>query len=435
VVNHQLDPRLVIVATSGCAEALALTACTLGTVLGDEVRQYVVTARIPPGLQGTYPMDAQVSSATPDPDLSDNEWTEPTDLGEADLTLEVEGPLGTPVLGDPSVGERVYYSLTVTNVGPQTATSVVLVVEPSSGGVLSSAGCERGATLRCLLGDLEVGEEVVVEVFLDVGLTVANEVQLVARVDSELGDPNPGDNASGERLAVTPPEELQLHDGRFAVYVDWRDVRTGSSGTGEALMFSGTSGFFYFFDEDNLEVVVNVLDGTGFNGHFWFFYAGLTDLEYDLTVVDRVTGLERTYHQEAGDLCGQADIRAFPVSSVSVPFAPPLSTKNRTPLSLKGGRFEVEVRYRVPQRDEEGLGQPMAVTDDTGVFSFFHPEIPDLAVKIVDGRAFNGKFWFFTGSLSNVEFEITVTDTETGATRTYFNAAGELCGLADTGAF
>lgn len=48
---------------------------------------------------------------------------------------------------------------------------------------------------------------------------------------------------------------------------------------------------------------------------FWVFHAGLTDVEYTLTVTDQVTGAVRTYRRPAPaqpELCGQADTSAFP---------------------------------------------------------------------------------------------------------------------------
>ena len=50
-------------------------------------------------------------------------------------------------------------------------------------------------------------------------------------------------------------------------------------------------------------------------------------------------------------------------------------------------------------------------------------------------RAINGRFWFFYGALSDVDYQITVTDTVTGDSRTYHNPPGEICGAADTDAF
>ena len=56
-------------------------------------------------------------------------------------------------------------------------------------------------------------------------------------------------------------------------------------------------------------------------------------------------------------------------------------------------------------------------------------------LKVVDGRAVNGRFWVFFGALSDVQYTITVTDTQTGAQRTYSNPQGRLASVADTSAF
>ena len=53
----------------------------------------------------------------------------------------------------------------------------------------------------------------------------------------------------------------------------------------------------------------------------------------------------------------------------------------------------------------------------------------------MDCRGFNGKFWVFYGALSNVEYTVTVTDTQTGAVRVYTNPSGQLSSVADTAAF
>jgi len=41
----------------------------------------------------------------------------------------------------------------------------------------------------------------------------------------------------------------------------------------------------------------------------------------------------------------------------------------------------------------------------------------------------------FYGALSDVEYTITVTDTQTGAVKKYFNAQGQLSSVSDTSAF
>ena len=62
---------------------------------------------------------------------------------------------------------------------------------------------------------------------------------------------------------------------------------------------------------NNPEVFVKLLDGTAINGEYWFFYGGLTNLEYTLTVTDSTTGKQKTYTKPAGSECGGSDTAAF----------------------------------------------------------------------------------------------------------------------------
>ena len=74
----------------------------------------------------------------------------------------------------------------------------------------------------------------------------------------------------------------------------------------------------------------------------------------------------------------------------------------------------------------------MPLTGDTGYFWFTQSSNVEVIVKILDGRPINGHFWLFTGALSNLEYRITITDTVTGASRTYVNPQGKFASLADT---
>ncbi len=104
-------------------------------------------------------------------------------------------------------------------------------------------------------------------------------------------------------------------------------------------------------------------------------------------------------------------------------------------LCLNGSRFQVQVRWRVPSQGTSGVGAAVPFTADTGSFWFFSSNNIELMIKVVDGRAFNNKFWVFYGALSDVEYTITVSDTATGAVKTYFNPSGTLASVSDTAAF
>ena len=109
---------------------------------------------------------------------------------------------------------------------------------------------------------------------------------------------------------------LLLDPGRsFSVTLTATDQRTGRTGRGVALSASSVFGYFSIpaitGNPGNPEVFVKMLDGTPVNDRYWFFYGGLTDLEYTLTVTDNVTGAVRTYSKPAGSECGGSDTAAF----------------------------------------------------------------------------------------------------------------------------
>jgi hypothetical protein len=100
-----------------------------------------------------------------------------------------------------------------------------------------------------------------------------------------------------------------------------------------------------------------------------------------------------------------------------------------------GGRLRVTVAWRVPSQGTGGQATAVALSADSGYFWFFNNSNVELVVKTVDGRSVNGRFWVFYGALSNVEYTVTVTDTLTGAVKTYSNPNGTLASVADTEAF
>jgi hypothetical protein len=104
---------------------------------------------------------------------------------------------------------------------------------------------------------------------------------------------------------------LCLNGGRFAVEIAWKDFQ-GNMGTGKAVELSGgDTGYFWFFDEANVEVVLKVLDGSPVNGHHWVFYGALSSVEYTVTVTDTQTGEVNTYRNPSGRLASVADTGAF----------------------------------------------------------------------------------------------------------------------------
>jgi ELWxxDGT repeat protein len=117
-----------------------------------------------------------------------------------------------------------------------------------------------------------------------------------------------------------------------------------------------------------------------------------------------------------------------------LPLSGPACQPSAAALCLNGGRFKVEASWVVPA-GEAGRGQAIPLAADTGAFWFFDSANVEAILKVLDGRGLNGHFWVFYGALSNVEYSLTVTDTETGLARRYVNPPGQLASVGDTQAF
>src|SRR5206468_1277592 len=141
---------------------------------------------------------------------------------------------------------------------------------------------------------------------------------------------------------------------------------------------SDLTGLFWFFSADNIELIVKVLDGRPLTPNFWVFYGGLSDVEYWIVVADTQTGATKTYHNDQGNFCGNADVSAFPAPSAAPSSAAaglkPVTGALCAPgtLCLFNGRFQVEVSWKTDKG--AGTGTPVTVTDQSGLFWFFSPE-------------------------------------------------------------
>jgi PKD repeat protein len=251
-----------------------------------------------------------------------------------------------------------------------------------------------------------------------------------------------------------------LNQDRFQVEVNWRDF-ANATGAGRAVRLTNDTGYFWFFNQANVELMVKVLDGRAVNGNYWVYYGALSNVEYTITVTDTVTGSSVTYFNPSGTFASVGDTRAIPgdgkvvhtarefpgtdgsaMPSVGAvwselldePFAQGDCQPSDTSLCLNSDRFRVEASWRDFQNNS-GVARAAPLTGDTGTFWFFNEDNVELILKVLDGRVVNGHFWVFYGALSNVEFTITVTDTETGRTRRYTNPLGGFGSVGDTTAF
>ncbi len=254
----------------------------------------------------------------------------------------------------------------------------------------------------------------------------------------------------GSSAAILSPAA----DRQLSVTLSARDPRTGLTAQGLTSQRAGDSAYFVLpditGDSENPEVFVKAVDGRPLNGSIWFFYGGLTDLEYTLTVTELATGRSRTYAKPAYSSCGGADTGAFPsgrdashtleatgaragAEAGAVPGCAPEA------LCLSPGRdFVLLLTARDPRTGRVATGFPVAVLDTFGSFSLpaltgnaFNPEV---FVKMLDATPIDGKYWLLYGGLTDLEYTLTVSDVATGGFRVYTKPAGSFCGGFDSAA-
>ncbi len=94
-------------------------------------------------------------------------------------------------------------------------------------------------------------------------------------------------------------ETLCLNNGRFQLTAVWQK-QDGSSGPGMAVSLTPDSGYFWFFDRTNIEMVTKVLNACALDGNYWVFTAGLTNVQVALTVLDTSNGISEQYVNALG---------------------------------------------------------------------------------------------------------------------------------------
>jgi Fibronectin type III domain/Matrixin len=123
------------------------------------------------------------------------------------------------------------------------------------------------------------------------------------------------------------------------------------------------------------------------------------------------------------------------VDSAVTFLTPFVCVEGPTTLCLNGGRFQVDMSWVTAEDD--GLGQGVELTDETGYFYFFSPQNVEVVVKVINACVLGTpRFWVFAGGLTNVNTVLRVVDSQTGAVKTYENPQGTpFQPIQDTNAF
>jgi hypothetical protein len=197
------------------------------------------------------------------------------------------------------------------------------------------------------------------------------------------------------------------------------------------------SGYFWFFDPSNVELIVKVLDGCGVNGHFWVLAGGLTEVEVVVNVTDTVTGSTKTYTNPQGNPFSLiSDELTFGGCSATASasrgnvegqprFAPAAHSNTNQKSAGAGspsgcisndtvlctlGRYQIQASWQTPS-GESGLAHAVPLTDEAGYFWFFDSSNVELVVKTVDLCYLADGHVLFAAGVTNIGVQISVIDT------------------------
>lgn len=132
-------------------------------------------------------------------------------------------------------------------------------------------------------------------------------------------DPDPGpdpDPPTDEGYTDCVPATTPLvFDGGYSVRMCY-ETSQGTVGEAKAgIWASGESGLLWFFTRGNAEVLIKVLNGCNINNHRWVYVAPVTDLAFNLHVVDG-QGRTWSHRNRQGDTAStMSDNEAFPCSN------------------------------------------------------------------------------------------------------------------------
>lgn len=92
-------------------------------------------------------------------------------------------------------------------------------------------------------------------------------------------------------------------------------------------------------------------------------------------------------------------------------------------LCLNGGRFQVRVEWATAEDEGQGTVVPFG-SDDSGLMWFFQSSNWEMLIKVLNGCGSNDHYWVFFAATTDVQFVVTVADTQTGKVKTYLNPQG-----------
>lgn len=195
-----------------------------------------------------------------------------------------------------------------------------------------------GRTIVVELGELPDGPFIPAFQVLDAGFQSGfySRPLLIPAEPDEVGDLGPGlivNVLGGENFEIGadgawavadfPPAQpgiceptgpsVCLNEDRFRVEVTF--VQGGATDPAKLIKSQDDTGYFWFFDQDNYDLIIKILNGCSVNNHYWVFIGGPAgtdgDTDADVTIEDTNSTDEATYEYRPTNQPYLIDPKAF----------------------------------------------------------------------------------------------------------------------------
>jgi len=217
-----------------CANETSAVVCNAeGTLGAGEETTFVIATRVSDSVLGPIRNTARGDSSQPDPDPDNNtdrttiEVVDDPDEADIEVTKSADRSKASP-------GQRVKFTITLTNNGPDTATgSMARDVLPNQlmwDADESDSRCEQdGDAIACAAGTLSPGESTSFTIAAVVAKGATGQATNVAYGESDLPDPDPDNNTDESTVNITdkgrqeqvpttqPPDKIR-DSGKTVIY-------------------------------------------------------------------------------------------------------------------------------------------------------------------------------------------------------------------------
>lgn len=217
VVDRLPDGFTYVTDDGECAVTDGVLRCTLGDLPpgGPQQVSIHVSGVWDAGVSGTAANTASVSTATTDPDLSNNESTTEKDFAPSADVSVAKKIVDPDPRGDYYLGQEIKYEVVVRNDGPSVAHGVLVTEQPEPGLTITSAEPSAGnwsnEGMQWAVGSLEPGASATLIVTAVLG-AIPEDGKLTNAVEAtaDTPDPEPENNTTGVDVPVSPAADMAI---------------------------------------------------------------------------------------------------------------------------------------------------------------------------------------------------------------------------------